>query len=332
LLYRSSSPTRAISVLAKMEFQYRLPVRLARVRARFGLFLWDLANKYLKTVETSRLQRGFDETFRRQAESPTWRAVCGQVFDSYLGQLSFATVAQIHLLAEKLHVNPQSNVLDLACGTGGLGLYLAELTGCHINGVDMSPFAIKSANKRARSSGLADRARFEVGILPDLSYEDCSFDAVMSIDSVYCIPDRASLFRGCYRVLRPSGYLGIYTLYQRRNLLLENPMHRRAFLWFPSQPYSNLIQRAGFKGLWKIDLTEDLIQLAKRWVDAIKENRGSLEKEMGAARAGDQTVAWSLATEGYIGRALFKTQRPAKAHTSQAKEEKVHLQIPMKAQ
>jgi len=292
-----------------------LPARLACVRIRIGLLFQKFVNRCMKNVMTTRLQRGFDEVFSKQAESPTWQALCRQVFGQYLGQLSFTPVTQIHLLAEKLHVTSQSRVLELAPGTGGLSVYLAKLTGCHLVGVDASPIAVKIANRRAMQQGLAERVHFEVGILPQLLYPDSSFDVVISIDSVYGVPEKISLFRGCYRVLRPGGYLGFYTLYRRRKIYAESPMHGRAYFWFPSQSYSILLEQAGYQGILKMDLTEDFIRLAKRWLKAIRENRASLEKELGIKRTkgllmGDIAIALSLASEGCIGRALYKAQKP----------------------
>lgn len=302
-------------MLVNLENRYRLPARLARARARVGLLFEKLVNRYMKSFNTARLQRGFDETFSKMAESPTWEALCGQVFDRYLGQFSFTPVTQIHLLVEELRITSQSHVLELASGTGGLSLYLAKLSGCRLTGLDISPVAVKIANKQAMLQGMSERVNFEVGVLPELPYEECSFDVVVSIDSVYGVPDKTALFCGCYRVLRPGGYLGFYTLYERRKFSAESAMHARARYWFPLQPYSKLLEEAGFKDILKIDLTKDFIRLARRWVKAMQENRVLLEKELGKKMtrgllAGDIGTAWALATEGYVGRALFKAQKP----------------------
>lgn len=269
----------------------------------------------MKSFQTARLQKSFDETFGKMAESPTWNALCRQVFDQYLGQLSYTPVTQLHLLAQKLSITSQSHVLELASGTGGLGAYLAKLTGCRLTGLDASSMAVKIANRQAMSQGLTERVNFEVGVLPELTYERCFFDAVISIDSVYCVPDKTALFRSCYRVLRPNGYLGLITLYMRRKIYLESSMHARARGWVPSQPYSKLLEEAGFKGILKIDLTEDLIRLSKHWVEAMQEKRVALDKELGEKITENLLVdfgtAWALATEGSMGRALFKAQKPA---------------------
>ena len=302
-----------------MGSRYRLPARLAGARARVGLLLEKFVSRYMMRFKTARLQKGFDETFGKLAESSAWEALCCRVFDHVCsmraGQLSFTPATQIRLLVETLQITSESNVLELACGTGGLSLYLAKVSGCRLTGLDISPVAVKIANKQAMLQGMSDRARFEVGVLPELPYEDCSFDAVVSIDSVYCVPDKTALFLGCYRVLKPGCYLGFYTLYERRKFFAESVMHARARYWFPLRPYSRLLEEAGFKDVSKIDLTEDLIRLAKRWVKTMEENRVSLEKELGEKMtrgflAGDIRTAWVLATEGYVGRALFKAQKP----------------------
>lgn len=300
--------------LVKMESRYRSPPRLARARTHVGLLLGRLVNRYMMSVKTVRLQRGFDKTFRNMAESPTWQALCSQVFDLYLGQFSFTPLTQIHFLAEKLNITSQTHVLELAPGTGGLSLYLANLTGCRLTGQDASPLAAKIANRQAISQGLAKRVHFHVGILPELPYKEGSFDVVISIDSVYGIADKTALFRGCYRVLKAGGHLGFYTLYRRREFSAESAMHARASYWFPLQPYSKLLEETGFKDILKTDLTEDFIRLAKQWVKAMQENKMSLDKELGRktrkSLLADIGTALVLGIEGYIGRAFFEAKKP----------------------
>lgn len=301
-------------MLITLKNEYRLPARLARVRRCVGLFFKKLVSRYLKSFKTARLQRGFDETFRRMAESTTWEVVCRGVFGQYLGQLSFTPVKQIRLLVEKLHIGSKSHVLDLACGTGGLSLYLAKLAGCRLAGVDISPVAVKIANEQAMLQGLSHRVNFEVGVLPDLPYQDDFFDAIVSIDSVYGIPEKAVLFRGCCRVLRPGGSLGFYTLYRRREFFGGTALHARASFWFPSRPYPNLLEEAGFKGVSRMDLTEDFVRLGREWVRAMQDNRVALKREMGEKRVegllADIGTAWALAKEGCVGRGLFRARKP----------------------
>ena len=52
------------------------------------------------------------------------------------------------------------SVLDIGCGWGGLGLYLAELGGANVTGVTLSQEQHAIANERAAEKGLSQRARF----------------------------------------------------------------------------------------------------------------------------------------------------------------------------
>jgi cyclopropane fatty-acyl-phospholipid synthase-like methyltransferase len=266
-------------------------------------------------AQALRLQRGYDQIFRKFAESPMWHRVCEQVFGKDLGQYSFTPASQIHFLVKELTITSSCRVLDLACGVGGLSCYLAELAKCQVVGVDGSIVAVEIANKQALSSGLSKRVKFEACILPEIPYQDSCFDVVISIDSVYGIPDKSRLLRNCHRVLKPGGYIGLYTLYERRKIFGETAMHTRALYWFPLKPYSVLLKEAGFNNIAKIDFTEDFLNLAGRWVEAIQENKEALEKELGKKTidgllTGDIRIAWELGREGLIGRALFKAQKP----------------------
>lgn len=284
----------------------------------------------MKSIQTIRLQKRYDEIFCKTEESPTWQAICREVFGKYVGQLSFTPVTQVNLLAEKLHIVSRSHVLELASGTGGLSLYLVKLTGCRLTGLDASAVAVKIANKQAMLQELAQHARFEVGTLPELPYQDRSFDLVISTDSVYSVADKTALFCSSYRVLRPGGYLGFYTLYKRRKFLAESGMCAQASSWFPVQPYSKLLEKVGFEGILRIDLTKDLIRLTKHWAEAMQENKASLDKELGKkitkVLLADVGTAWALASEGYAGRALFKAQKPCKTpHQNVSAQSDTHM-------
>ncbi len=51
--------------------------------------------------------------------------------------------------------------LDLACGTGGVAVWLAK-RGLHVWGCDVSPVAVTQARELAVLSGVADRCQFEI--------------------------------------------------------------------------------------------------------------------------------------------------------------------------
>jgi cyclopropane-fatty-acyl-phospholipid synthase len=92
--------------------------------------------------------------------------------------LDDAQLAKKRHLAAKLLIEPDSGVLDIGCGWGGLGLYLAEVGGANVTGVTLSQEQHAIANERAAEKGLNDRAHF---LLQD--YRDVAgpFDRIVSV-------------------------------------------------------------------------------------------------------------------------------------------------------
>jgi cyclopropane-fatty-acyl-phospholipid synthase len=69
-------------------------------------------------------------------------------------------------------------VLDIGCGWGGLGLYLAETAGADVTGVTLSQEQHGIANARAAEKGLAKRVRFNLQDYRDIKEH---FDRIVSV-------------------------------------------------------------------------------------------------------------------------------------------------------
>ena len=95
-------------------------------------------------------------------------------------------------------------VVDLGCGSGGIGLWLALRTGATLVGVDFSAIAIANAKRLAEDLGLSERARFVVEDFTKTRLPDESADAVISVDALmFC--DAACAVREIARLLKPGG-------------------------------------------------------------------------------------------------------------------------------
>src|ERR1700689_1921673 len=97
----------------------------------------------------------------------------------YPGQsLDDAQTAKKRHLAAKLLPKDGGTALDIGCGFGGLGLYLAGVAGARVTGVTLSEEQFAVATERARQTGLADRVEFRLQDYRDVPEK---FDRIVSV-------------------------------------------------------------------------------------------------------------------------------------------------------
>ncbi len=89
------------------------------------------------------------------------------------------TPAHVRGLVERLEIAKRHHVIDLGCGIGGLSKYLAEVSGCSLTGLDISPVAIDAARRALSDSPAASRCRFIVGDMSDPRLRRGEADAIV---------------------------------------------------------------------------------------------------------------------------------------------------------
>jgi SAM-dependent methyltransferase len=109
----------------------------------------------------------------------------------------------VHAL-QMLGLRPGDLLVDLGCGRGGPGLWLARETGARLVGLDFSPKGIALAAGTAERFALRTPARFRVATFDATGLPDASADGVISIDALPFAPDRDAALRELRRVLRPG--------------------------------------------------------------------------------------------------------------------------------
>ena len=123
--------------------------------------------------------------------------------------LAEAMTALERSLADESGLKPGMRALDVGCGIGGPATTVAERSGAHVTGLNLSQKQIGLATARAAQLGLADRVRFDLGDAMRMAYPDASFDVVYLFESGCHMPDKARFFKECARVLKPGGvFLG----------------------------------------------------------------------------------------------------------------------------
>ncbi|WMS41269.1 cyclopropane-fatty-acyl-phospholipid synthase family protein [Acuticoccus sp. MNP-M23] len=103
-----------------------------------------------------------------------WQYSCGY-FPNPETTLEEAQVAKKRHIAAKMLLEDDQRVLDIGCGWGGMGLYLAKHTGVNVTGVTLSDEQLARARRRAR-----DTAGVEFRLQ---DYRDVteSFDRIVSV-------------------------------------------------------------------------------------------------------------------------------------------------------
>ena len=140
--------------------------------------------------------------------------------------LDDAQLAKKRHLAAKLHLAPKPGtdlrILDIGCGWGGLGLYLAETAGADVTGVTLSQEQHGIANARAAEKGLSKRARFNL-----MDYRDIKdrFDRIVSVGMFehVGVNHYDTYFRKSAQLLKDDGVMVLHSIGRSEGPSRTNP-------------------------------------------------------------------------------------------------------------
>lgn len=96
------------------------------------------------------------------------------------------------------------DILDVGTGTGFFAVLLAE-SGQRVQGIDLTPAMLEEASALASERNLD--IVFRQMDAQSLSYEEESFDMVISRNLTWTLPDPEKAYKEWFRVLRPGGVL-----------------------------------------------------------------------------------------------------------------------------
>lgn len=111
-----------------------------------------------------------------------------------------------------LNLQAGAKVLDVGCGTGASTLPAAQTVGKNgfVVGVDLASRLLERARTKALAAGL-DNVEFRRADMTALEYPNGSFDAVVSVFSIFFVPDMEGQVRELWRMVRPGGKLAVTT-------------------------------------------------------------------------------------------------------------------------
>ena len=110
--------------------------------------------------------------------------------------------------AELAALEPGDCVLDVGCGTGASALPAAAFTGPagQVLGIDLAQSMLDLAAEKATRRGLRN-IEFRLADMAQTGLPDARFDAVMSVFSIFFVPDIERQLAELWRLVRPGGRL-----------------------------------------------------------------------------------------------------------------------------
>lgn len=170
-------------------------------------------------------------------------------------------------------LRPGETVVDLGCG-GGIDVLLAAArvgpTGKAI-GIDMTPEMIERARRNAAQpiNGQAPRnVAFHLAPIDRMPLPDGSVDCLISNCVINLAPDKRSVFREMYRVLKPGGRVAVSDIALKQPLPPEIGTNLLAYIGCIAgavliEEYERGLREAGFEAVQIVDTHKDLLAYAQ---------------------------------------------------------------------
>ena len=136
--------------------------------------------------------------------------------------LDDAQLAKKRHIAAKLLIEPDARVLDIGSGWGGMGLYLAEMTGARVTGVTLSEEQFAASHSSAEEKGLSGRVEFRLQDYRDIAER---FDRLVSVGMFehVGVVHYDTYFRKCADILSKDGVMLLHSIGRSEGPSYTNP-------------------------------------------------------------------------------------------------------------
>lgn len=195
-----------------------------------------------------------------------YERVYGADYPAEAEPFGFLSSTDLAMVARELDGFGVTHLLDVGCGRGGPGLWVAREIGASLVGIDIAAEAVTQARARAAVFESAPPARFEVASATETGLPDGAFDGVVSFDALWMVLGKRAAFSEISRILRPGSPL-VFTAWEPAHL-----------------PYAWLLEPAGFSGVTSYSLPDSL-ERQLRVYEGILDSQKEIAAEMGEAAA-----------------------------------------------
>ena len=238
-------------------------------------------------------------------------------FESPDDDLAEATARANAKFARAAGIEPDMDMLEVACGVGGASRYAVRHHGVRAVATNLSRNQLAIARELTEDA-IANRISYEYADFHDLPYTDARFDVWWCATSMFHAVDKPRVLREAFRVLRPGGRLVLTELTASESLNPERLTELSANahspgLWSPWQ-YDAQFEQLGFQCLECEDLSERGIWAWNRLPLELERLRPAIESDVGSAPL-DATIeryrVWQdAAAAGEVGYVFYVMRKP----------------------
>ena len=155
----------------------------------------------------------------------------------------------------KLRLGPGSRVLDVGCGTGAAAIPAAVDVGPqgYVTGIDVAECMLERAQAKADAKRLGN-VTFAMADMAASGLPEASYDAVVSVFSIFFVADMERQVAELLRLLRPGGQFAITVwgprAFEPAAQVFREEVHRlRPDIAEPSRPWQRLTDPEGLRRL-----------------------------------------------------------------------------------
>lgn len=251
-------------------------------------------------------------------QSPLYAEIRREAFGVDIGQNSWLTAKEQDMFLGWLDLAPGKTLLDVACGSGGPTLRIAESTGCSVVGIDVHERAISTAKSLAAERNLKERTDFYVvNANEPLPFPDARMDAITCVDAINHLPNRPLVIGAWARLLKPGGRL-LFT----DTAIITGPVTNEElavrssagfFLFVPEDYDRDVIAKSSLRLLLCRNVSANVAEVAEKR-RAAREARSAAVRQIEGERAFEAqqnflAMASRLAGEGRLSRFVYVSEK-----------------------
>jgi ubiquinone/menaquinone biosynthesis C-methylase UbiE len=182
----------------------------------------------------------FATYFSKQARKPTGlfgRFYMSRVFDKGNAELNA-------LVFKTLSIRDNDHVLEIGFGTGTLiNKIAARLENGLIEGIDFSKSMAATAQKKNKKFINNGKVKIHLGDFDKTQFDDCCFDKVFSVNTVYFWKEPDMTISKMHRILKPAGKLVIG--FHDKSEMEEMPLSTDVFRYYSTKDLTELLSTHG---------------------------------------------------------------------------------------